>query len=366
MQEEEMHEQKMSQYWKSWVSNTSDGVIVLSRRFQVRQLNHAAADYLRLPREDAIGRSCTEILKCRNSKNMGLCGTPSCPLVRVFEQKKPLPNEDLIIGPTAESSNEFSVSVTPVDIGEDPDAIFTVRDISAIKVANKVPGNFVSMMSHELRSPLNSVHGFIDLLLQGYMGKLTEEQHKYLGYTQEGVQQLMSIVEDILFMTRSDVGQFEINQQEVNFRELARQVVSSLEPQARKANVTVNKDIPSPFPSLFVDPQRIKQVLINLVTNAIKFTPPGGTATIRARPNDDCFVMISVSDTGFGIRPEDREHVFERFYQSNHNLQSKIGGYGLGLSIVKLIVEQHGGTIGFDTRMNKGTTFYFTLPLYAR
>jgi signal transduction histidine kinase len=102
------------------------------------------------------------------------------------------------------------------------------------------------------------------------------------------------------------------------------------------------------------------------VVNAIKFTPPGGTVTITARVHDENFAMISVMDTGYGIRAEDRPHIFERFYQSNHSQQSKLGGYGLGLAITKLIVEQHDGTIGFDTTLNKGTTFYFLLPIYKK
>ena len=237
--------------------------------------------------------------------------------------------------------------------------------MSALKVANHVRANFVSMVSHELRTPLNSVHGFIDLLLQGHMGELSEEQRTYLGYAQEGVQQLVSIVEDILFMTRSDTGQFEIKPEKVNFRVLANQVIASLHPQALKAEVAINKVIPVPSPLLYADPQRMKQVLNNLVTNAIKFTPPGGTVTIRAYPYDEHFVRISVTDTGYGIAPEDQPHIFERFYQSNNNRQSKMGGYGLGLTIAKLIVEQHGGEIGFETAPNEGTTFYFTAPLYS-
>jgi two-component system phosphate regulon sensor histidine kinase PhoR len=255
--------------------------------------------------------------------------------------------------------------VTPIDAGNgEMQVIMTARDMSSLKVANQVRANFVSMVSHELRTPLNSVHGFIDLLLQGHMGELTEEQKKYLGYAGEGVQQLISIVEDILFMTRSDVGQFEMKQQPgVNLLVLAGQVVTSLEPQARKAGVVINKEIPSPSPLLYVDPQRMKQVLNNLVTNAIKFTPPEGTVTIRARDYNEQYVLISVVDTGFGIPAEDRQHVFERFYQSNHMQQSKMGGYGLGLSIARLIVEQHGGTIYFESTMGKGTTFFFTAPL---
>ena len=243
--------------------------------------------------------------------------------------------------------------------------VFSARDVTTLKVVNSVRSNFVSMVSHELRTPLNSVHGFIDLLMQGHMGELNPEQKQYLGYAQEGVQQLIAIVEDILFMTRSDTGQFDMKQQKGSFLELAKQVLRGLQPQALKASVILNKDVASPSPMFYADPQRIKQVLNNLVSNAIKFTPPGGTVTLRARPYDEHFVMITVEDTGYGIPPEDRTHVFERFYQSNHHLQSKMGGYGLGLTIAKLIVEQHGGAISFDSTVNHGTTFYFTVPLYT-
>ncbi len=347
------------------IANTSDALIALDQDFRVRYVNPAATTALGISSADAVERPCSEVLSCKNLNRMLLCGTSSCPLARVLKQKLPLPNEELIIGNHAQQC-EVSTSVTPVERHGMAFAVFNARDMSALKVANRVRSNFVSMVSHELRTPLNSVHGFIDLLLQGHMGELSDEQQLYLGYTQEGVQQLISIVEDILFMTRSDLGQFEIRQQEVPFRVLVRQVMASLKPQALKAEVALIQDIPSNAATLFIDPQRIKQVLNNLVTNAIKFTPPGGTITVSTRRHDERSEMISVSDTGYGIPPEDSQHVFERFYQSNHSEQSRMGGYGLGLSIAKLIVEQHGGTIGFDTVMNEGTTFYFTLPLYLK
>src|SRR5437660_1589222 len=329
------------------VTNTPDAMIALDEHFRILDLNPAATTAFGWLPEKAIGRECTEIMRCRNLNRMELCGTSSCPLQRVLDQRKPLPNEELIIGDCCEASTSF----TPVDIGDgELHVIFTARDMSSLKVANRVRANFVSMVSHELRTPLNSVHGFIDLLLQGHMGELTQEQHTYLGYAQEGVQQLVSIVEDILFMTRSDLGQFEIKQQEVHLQSLARQVFRTLQNQAAKAEVVLSSpDIPAHTPPLYADPQRIKQVLSNLVTNAIKFTPPGGTVTVKVRQHNEQFAMISVADTGYGIHPEDLRHIFERFYQSNHSQQSKMGGYGLGLSIAKLIIEQHGGTINVDT-----------------
>jgi len=352
-------------YLDSLIANTPNAIIAVDSHFRVFDVNPVAATVLGQPREQAIGQPCTQLLNCRNLNGTILCGTSSCPLTRVIQQKQAIAHEEVIIGGDPDHSREFIVSVTPVDQQYGAGVVFIANDMSTVKVANRVRANFVSMVSHELRTPLNSVHGFIDLLLQGHMGELTAEQHKYLGYAQEGVQQLVSIVEDILFMTRSDSGQFEMKRQKVNFHVLAKQVINSLHPQALKAAVVLKKDIPSPTPILYADPQRMKQVMNNLVTNAIKFTPPGGTVTIRARPHNEQFVIISVSDTGYGIPVEDWPHVFERFYQSNHALQSKMGGYGLGLPIARLIIEQHGGEIGFDSVLDKGTTFYFTAPLFA-
>lgn len=352
---------------------TPAAIMVVDEQFHVRDLNPAALKKLGVSRDEALAHSCKDVLMCRNANGTLLCGTSHCPLVRVLQRGETISAHELSLGAHPDFSSEYSVDIVSTCVEPYPAVVFAARDLSALRVANQVRANFVSMVSHELRTPLNSVHGFIDLMIQGHMGPLSEEQHKYLGYAQEGVQQLMAIVEDILFMTRSDSGQFEMKRQKVNTRVLARQVVTSLRFQALKAQVILDKDIPTPAPDVYADPQRLKQVLNNLVTNAIKFTPPSGTVTIRVRPHEQNTVLFSVIDTGYGIPPDDQPHVFERFYQSNHALQSKMGGYGLGLSIARLIVTQHGGEISFESIPLKdlesdaphGTTFYFTAPLYS-
>ena len=355
----------MNNYWllEDVFTNTPNAVLVVDEHFHVFDLNPAAATLLGLSPEQVVGQHCSHLMKCRNMNRTLLCGTSNCPVTRVIQQKQPITQEELILGQLTDSSGEFACSIIPVEHEQSTYVVFGARDVSGIKMANRVQTNFVSMVSHELRTPLNSVHGFVDLLLQGYMGTLNEEQLKYLGYVQEGVQQLVSTVEDILLLTRSDSGQFEMKREEVDFALLSKQVVTSLQPQALKADVTINEDILVPTPILYIDPQRMKQVLNNLVINAIKFTPPEGSVTIRVRPYNEQCVVISVSDTGYGIPIDDRPHIFERFYQSNHALQSKMGGYGLGLSIAKLIIEQHGGEISFESFIDKGTTFSFTAPL---
>ncbi len=352
------------QYLWPLFNNSSNVIVALDTHYQVIDFNPSAVEKLGWPRETTLGKSCGDILRCKNLNGLVLCGTSSCPLTRVLQQKKPIPNEELICGTLPDHIAEYAVGVTPIEMEKGTVVVFSARDVKLSKANSSARSNFVSMVSHELRTPLNSVHGFIDLLIQGHMGELNPEQKTYLGYAQEGVQQLMRIVEDILFLTRSDSGQFEMRMEKVNLLPLAKQALRGLKPQAEKASIVLNCDIFSPSPMLHADPQRIMQVLNNLLTNAIKFTPPGGLVTLRARPYDERFVLISVHDTGYGIAPEDRAHIFERFYQANHHLQSKLGGSGLGLSIAKLIVEQHGSHINFESAVNEGTTFYFTIPLY--
>ncbi len=354
-------------YMLDYFSHSPSAIVAVDERLRVYDLNPSACTRLGFSLEEARGRSCRDVLVCRNMNGTPLCGTSNCPLARVLQNGETISETELFLGARQGFSTEYSVNVGPAGVNGLPGAVFVGRDLSGLKVANQVRANFVSMVSHELRTPLNSIHGFIDLLMQGHMGALTDEQRLYLGYTQEGVQQLMTIVEDILFMTRSDSGQFEIKPQKTNSRVLAKQVVTSLKMQAKKAAVILDKDIPEAAPLIYADPQRMQQVLNNLVTNAIKFTPPHGTVTIRVRlhPEQPDKVLFSVIDTGDGIPPEDQPHIFERFYQSNHAMQSKMGGYGLGLSIARLIVEQHGGEIRFESVPQRGTTFYFTTPLYT-
>jgi signal transduction histidine kinase len=224
---------------------------------------------------------------------------------------------------------------------------------------------FVSTFSHELRTPLNSVHGFIELLMEGCMGQLSQEQEKYPGYAREGVKQPMSIVEDIVLISRSETGHFTINPRELDIADLINQVFHGLQPQALKASVRICKDIPSSPLFVYADSLRIKQVLNNLVTNALKCTPPGGTVTIRVHMKNKKYITILVEDTGYGISLEDQPCIFDLFYQSKHPLQSSVGGLGLGLAISKAIIEQHQSTIQFRSYLNKGTIFFFDLPFYA-
>jgi two-component system phosphate regulon sensor histidine kinase PhoR len=171
----------------------------------------------------------------------------------------------------------------------------------------------------------------------------------------------MTLVEDILFISRADTGQFKLRFAVMSLSELAEQLLKHFLPVAEHAQVHLKVHLPGDLPTIYADELRIQQVLSNLINNAIKFTPPGGTVSLHAVV-DGPGLCVEVRDTGEGIPPEDRERIFERFYQAGTHARVQAGGYGLGLAIAKLIVEQHGGRIWVKSRPSVGSSFYFTLP----
>jgi signal transduction histidine kinase len=218
------------------------------------------------------------------------------------------------------------------------------------------------MVSHELRTPLNSINGFLEIVLEGQVGALNERQREFLGYAYLSTQQLTTLVEDILLISKADSGQFILRTAEMDPATVVMQAIQAVQPAADKAEVTIAAELPTALPLVQADDLRIQQVLTNLLGNAIKFTPAGGAVTMAVAVGDD-EVRFSVADTGKGVSPEDQARIFERFYQSEAATRHHSGGYGLGLAIAKLIVEQHGGRIWVESQAGQGASFSFTIPL---
>ena len=228
--------------------------------------------------------------------------------------------------------------------------------------ARKAPAtsSFISMISHELRTPLNSINGFLEIVLNGQVGPLNPRQEEFLGYVQTSALQLTTQIEDILLISKADSGRFALRPATVDVDLLLHQSIQSVAPAAEKAGVHIGTRVPGELLSIWGDELRLRQVITNLLHNSIKFSPPGSEITVTLSERGD-FAEFAVADHGKGVALEDQDHVFERFYQSESSQHS--GGYGLGLSIARLIVEQHGGRIWLSSTPGVGATFYFTLPL---
>jgi two-component system phosphate regulon sensor histidine kinase PhoR len=224
-----------------------------------------------------------------------------------------------------------------------------------------VQANFISMVSHELRTPLNSINGFLEVVLDGQVGPLNSRQQEFLGYVKASALQLTTLVEDIVFISKADSGQFLLRPGSLSVSHLLEQAIQSVAPEAERAHVRISLGAPAGFPAIWGDEPRLCQVITNLLHNAIKFSPPESEISLRVTDRGT-YAEFAVKDQGTGVAPEEHLLVFERFYQSNSSQQARSGGYGLGLAIARLIVLQHHGRIWLRSSEGKGTTFYFTVP----
>jgi signal transduction histidine kinase len=227
--------------------------------------------------------------------------------------------------------------------------------------ANQLKSQFLASMSHELRTPLNSIIGFSKVLLNRLDGDLTERQETYIRSVHKSGTHLLGLINSILDFSRIEAGKVEVHAEEFDLAELVAECIESSLPLVRGKPLRVDKDVSLDLPLLSADRIKVKQVLLNLVGNAIKFTA-GGRVVVRARTSGES-VQVSVVDTGIGIREDDLPRLFEPFHRLNNAMALKAGGTGLGLAISKRFVELQGGAIWAESRENQGSTFHFTLPL---
>ena len=221
---------------------------------------------------------------------------------------------------------------------------------------------FLANMSHELRTPLTNIIGFTRLLLKGIDGPLTEQQRQDLEIIYHNSQHLLGLINDLLDLSQIEAGLMELQFREVDLAELIRSVMSTASALVRGKRVALREEIAPDLPTVRADPARIRQVLLRLMANAAKYTDQG-SITVRAWTSNGK-VMVSVSDTGVGIPPEDLERIFERFEQGGAEDGRRTNGAGLGLSLSKEFVEMHGGQIWVESEVGKGSTFTFSLPLH--
>lgn len=226
---------------------------------------------------------------------------------------------------------------------------------------------FLSHVSHELRTPLTCIHQFVTILLDGLAGDVNPDQRYHLDTVLNSVNQLRAMIRDLLEATRAESGKIRIEPRCIAVGDLMQQAVFMMPAIAKEKRVGLEIGLDSRIPMAYADPDRVLQVLINLIDNGIKFTPPDGSVMVKACmvDSDPGQVYISVADTGRGIGPEAKALIFERLYQDPNSIDNSRAGLGLGLFIAKELVELHGGRIWVASEIGNGSTFSFTLPLYS-
>ena len=235
-----------------------------------------------------------------------------------------------------------------------------------LKELDKLKSQFLSVATHELRTPLTVILGYNAMLAESLHDRLSEAEQETLTESVAACKRLIRLVNSMLDMAQIEAGKMKMNFYPGDVRKLVQAVVALFQHDARARNVALNTTLPARLPKITMDAERIQQVLINLVANALKFTPKDGAVRIQVRHRSEREQLtISVTDTGPGISREDQEHIFDEFAQvQRHNRQRQRSGSGLGLAIARRIIEAHQGTISLDSHVGRGSTFSVTLPLH--
>ncbi|MCD4704090.1 MAG: PAS domain S-box protein [Methanosarcinaceae archaeon] len=232
----------------------------------------------------------------------------------------------------------------------------------AAEEANRTKSEFLAVMSHELRTPLNAVIGFSDVLLDETFGTLNEKQRKYVNNISTSGTHLLVLISEILDLSKVDAGRMELSKETIDVPDSITNIRNMVSHLATMKNISINTIFEPQDITLYADPVKFKQILYNLVSNAIKFTHDGGTVSLKAEHTGNV-IQISVTDTGIGISKDDQSRVFDPFTQADSSISREYQGTGLGLSIVKKFVELHGGEIWVESELGVGSRFTFTIPI---
>lgn len=233
--------------------------------------------------------------------------------------------------------------------------------LEKVQKISRTKSEFVSAVSHELRTPLTSIKGYAAILMSGKLGEIPEKVKERLEKINKHSDSLVELINDLLDIARIESGRVEMKFEKVNLRMLIENMRDLLMPQMREKNITFITEVSDDLPLVLADSKQLERVFINLLSNAIKYTPKG-TITIRASGNDK-EINVQVQDTGAGMREEDMPRLFTEFYRVENELNQNIKGTGLGLALVKNIINAHQGTIWVTSKIGEGTTFHFTIPL---
>ncbi len=248
---------------------------------------------------------------------------------------------------------------------ENADLVNELRDNNLqLERANRLKSEFLASVSHELRTPMNAIIGYTKLMLDGLDGELTEQQQADLERVVQAADNLLGLINGLLDLAKIEAGKMELNIEEVDVNALLGDVMDLIRPSAEAKSLSLQSEIGHALPAAWADRARVRQVLVNLMANAVKFTEHGGV-TVRASVVDG-WITIAVADTGVGIPPEAQTYIFDEFRQADSSTTRRYGGTGLGLAISKRLIALHGGRIWVDSTIGVGSTFLFTLPVRVR
>lgn len=339
-----------------------EGVMVLDSRGRVLQINPALERMFGISRMDARGRPCAELFRHQQLND----------LVTTMLRSR-THHQDEIVLPFSGRCLQIEASPAGSERENEACVVLVFHDITELRRLEKIRKDFVANVSHELRTPLTSIKGYVEALLDGAKDDLTASV-KFLEIILKQSDRLNLIIEDLLELSTIESGGVSLKEEPLDLRSVIERTLSMIKPIADKNHHRLVTAVDPSLPAVAGDEDRFVQVLTNLLDNAVKYTPAGGTITVGAKPASSVgnaeapagAIELSVTDTGIGIPEEDRPRVFERFYRVDKARSRELGGTGLGLAIVKHIVEGHGGQVWVEANHPHGSRFVVRLPLRTK
>lgn len=334
---------------KAILTSMNDGVIAVDRAGNILLINPAVERMFNVSYEQSMGKGVIEVVRNYELEKF---------LYRALDSGESMIGEMRILAPDLKF---FRISTAPLTSETGVVGVVAVmRDITAFKQVEKMKTDFVANVSHELRTPLTSIKGFVETLLDGALDQPETAVH-FLEIINDETDRLNRLITDLLSLSKIEAERLEINKSPVDLGKLIDNTVSILSPQAGEKDIAITVKTADSLPVVQCDKDMVGQLLINLIDNAVKYTPHGGTILVKAGPHANG-VKVAVQDTGIGIPAESIPRLFERFYRVDKARSREMGGTGLGLAIVKHILEVHNGSIEVDSRIGNGSTFTFYLP----
>jgi len=351
---------------KAILEAVADGVVVTDEERQITLFNESAEQILSLNRSQVIGKSLENF-----SGLFGRAAQSWMETIRTWSrdpstyQSADTHAEQI----TLEDGRVISVHLAPVSLRNDfLGTVSIFQDITHQVEVDRLKSEFVATVSHELRTPMTSIKGYVEVLLMGAAGELSEQQTSFLDIVKTNTERLAVLVNDLLDISQMEAGRASISLQSMNLEKVADQAIEDLQRRSSEDEkpVEIIKQISPDLPRVKGDPERIRQIFDNLLDNAYQYTPEGEISIIMK--SGDGEVQVDITDNGVGIHPADHERVFERFFRGENPLVLGVSGTGLGLSIVKNLVSMHNGRIWFESMgvAGKGSTFSFTIPVYRQ
>jgi len=337
---------------KAIITNFADGLLVVDKENKIILINPEG--------EKILGVSGGEI------NGIILKGITEFPvlnklikLLEIKESKDDLFRKELFL----ETPKKHSLEITTISITRDEETLIILHDISREKLIEKMKTEFVSLAAHQLRTPLSAIKWTLKMFLDGDLGKITEEQRDFIEKTYQSNERMIILINNLLDVTRIEEGKYLFKPTFTQIENVLQFVLNSLKEIIKRKKIKLDFEKPQKkLPKIKIDVDKMRLAINNLLDNAIKYTPVGGQITVSLRHNGKEIEFL-VKDSGVGIPKDQQGRIFTKFFRGTNVVQIETDGTGLGLFIAKNIIETHGGKIWFESEENKGTTFYFTLPI---